>query len=89
MDRQQKPAACNPNPKWQAVGFLTILSIAFLLYASTLGHGFIFSWDDFEYVVNNRDIHLGKSREAISAITTYNNLKSKHGPLRGWDGLGS
>lgn len=33
--------------------------------------------------------HLGKTREAITAITTYHNLKSKHGPLRGWNGLGS
>lgn len=75
MDRQQKPAACNPNPKWQAVVFLTILSIAFLLYASTLGHGFIFSWDDFEYVVNNRDIHgfsLGNIKAILSSYYVGN-----------------
>jgi hypothetical protein len=32
---------------------------------------------------------LGNSGEAISAINTYNILKSKYGPLRGWDGIGS
>lgn len=29
---------------------------------------------------------LGNSSDAIAAITTYNKLKSKHGPLRGWEG---
>lgn len=33
--------------------------------------------------------NLGYSREAVAAINTYNNLKSKYGPLRGWDGIGS
>jgi hypothetical protein len=31
----------------------------------------------------------GNARDAVAAITVYNNLKSKYGPLRGWDGTGS
>jgi hypothetical protein len=29
---------------------------------------------------------LGNARDAITAITNYNTLKSKYGPLRGWEG---
>lgn len=33
--------------------------------------------------------HLGNSNDATTAVTTYYRLKSKHGPLRGWEGIGS
>jgi tetratricopeptide (TPR) repeat protein len=29
---------------------------------------------------------LGNARDAMTAITNYNTLKSKYGPLRGWEG---
>jgi tetratricopeptide (TPR) repeat protein len=32
---------------------------------------------------------MGKTQEAMSALKTYLELKSKFGPLRGWEGIGA
>jgi hypothetical protein len=48
---------------------LSIICIAFILYANALGHGFIFSWDDFDYVLNNKDIR-GFTLTNLKAVFT-------------------
>jgi hypothetical protein len=49
------------------VVYLILFAITFLLYSSTLGHGFIFSWDDYDYVVNNPSIR-GFSIDHIKTV---------------------
>jgi hypothetical protein len=56
MDTQQKAVSRYSDKQWHAGAILTILVVTFLVYASTLGHGFILNWDDHEYVVRNQAI---------------------------------
>lgn len=54
-----------------AAAILTIIAVAFFLYASTLGHGFIFIWDDYKYVVNNSDVHGFSSANLKAVFSNY------------------
>ena len=67
MDRQCKTADLCSGRKWHAFAVLTLLAATFLLYSSSLDHGFIFIWDDYKYVVNNPDIR-GFSPENLKAV---------------------
>lgn len=57
MNSQQNSAVLNTNIRWHAVAAMAIIALTFLTYASTLRHGFLFNWDDYDYVVNNQVIH--------------------------------
>jgi len=67
MNGQQMASAVSTDKKWNIVAPLTLIAVTFLLYASTLGHGFIFSWDDFDYVVTNPAIQ-GFSLDHIKTV---------------------
>ncbi len=69
MDRQQNTADPNNSKRWHLIALFTLVAVTFLLYASTLGHGFIFIWDDYKYVVNNPDIQ-GFSLVNLKAVFT-------------------
>jgi hypothetical protein len=69
MERQQNPADLSTSKIWNAAAGLLLFSVTVLLYASTLGHGFIYSWDDYDYVVNNRAIQ-GISFDHLRTIFT-------------------
>lgn len=67
MDRQCKTADLCSGRKWHVFAVLTLLAATFLLYSSSLGHGFIFIWDDYKYVVNNPDIR-GNNLESLKSV---------------------
>lgn len=67
MDRQCKTADLYSGNRWHAAAALALLAVTFLLYSSSLGHGFIFIWDDYKYVVNNPDIR-GIGLENFKAV---------------------
>ena len=67
MARQCKTADLFSSKRWHVVAALTLLAATFLLYSSSLEHGFIFIWDDYKYVVNNPDIR-GISPENLKAV---------------------
>lgn len=71
MDGMQSSDAVLCDKKWNLIATLSLLTITFLAYSSALGHGFLFSWDDYDYVLNNRHVH-GFSYENIqNAFSTY------------------
>jgi hypothetical protein len=57
MEKQQNSAVLSSYLKWHAGAVIALIAVTFLLYASTLYHGFIFSWDDYDYIVNNPAVH--------------------------------
>jgi hypothetical protein len=67
MNLQQKTSRVLCDKPRHSAAILTLFAITFLLYASTIRNGFIFSWDDYDYVVNNRFIQ-GFSFDNISAV---------------------
>lgn len=71
MDRQQISAVVITNKKWHAAAALALIALTFLTYASTLGHGFIFSWDDYDYVVNNPAVHGFSLANIKTVFSTY------------------
>jgi hypothetical protein len=53
MADQQNIAAPNSGTRWHVTAMLALFAVTLLSYAATLGHGFIYFWDDYKYVVDN------------------------------------
>ncbi|HEY6839314.1 MAG TPA: tetratricopeptide repeat protein [Geobacteraceae bacterium] len=51
---------------------LTLMAVCFVVYAGTLGHGFLQNWDDAQYVVENPAIRGFSVANIAAAFTSLN-----------------
>lgn len=56
MAMPQKTVDMHADKRWHAAAVPALLAVTFLVYAATLGHGFILNWDDYDYIVRNQAI---------------------------------